>query len=40
MIVKKFFHAFVKDIQQSSVGTIVENKLNDTIKKFYNDEEE
>jgi hypothetical protein len=39
-ITKQLFFAFMKDIQQASVGTIIENKLNDTIKKFYNDEEE
>ena len=39
-IVKKLFNAFVKDIEQASVGTILENKLTDTIKRFYNDEEE
>jgi len=40
IIVKKLFNAFVKDIEQASIGTILENKLTDTIKKFYTDEEE
>ena len=40
IIVKKLFNTFVKDIQQASIGTILENKLTDTIKKFYTDEEE
>jgi len=39
IIVKNLFQAFVKDIEQASVGTILENKLTDTIKRFYNDEE-
>lgn len=40
IIVKKLFNAFVKDIEQASIGTILQNKLTDTIKKFYTDEEE